>query len=117
MSADFIVAKGDLLPVFPFQCRYESGAFVDLTGTTVRFVMEIEGGTTPKIDTATGVSILNPVLDPGSMLPHGTYSWASTDTDTPGDYIAWIVVTFPSGKKLHCPNSDNYLRIQVTAVP
>ena len=114
MSPDFVISKGDLLPVLPFQCQYKNGTFADLTGaTSVKFVMELEGSVTEKINTAVGVTVLNPLLQPGSTLPHGTYSWSGTDTDTTGDYRAWIVVTFPSGKPLHFPNYGSR-RVQVT---
>ena len=114
MSPDFVITKGDLLPILPFQCQYKDGTFADLTGvTSVKFVMQLEGVTAEKINTSTGVTILNPILQVGSVLPHGTYSWSGTDTDSPGDYQAWIVVTFASGKILHFPNYGRS-RVQVT---
>ena len=114
MSPDFVITKGDLLPILPFQCQYKDKTFADLTGAiSVKFVMQLEGSTAEKINTATGVTILNPILQIGSELPHGTYSWSGTDTDTPGDYQAWIVVTFGNGKPLHFPNYGKS-RVQVT---
>ena len=66
------------------------GAAFDLTSSTVKLKMRLEGSATLKVDTS--AVILSAVA--GTVR----YDWAAVDVDTAGDYVAWWAVTLPSAK-------------------
>ena len=109
MTPDFAIGQGDLLPIFPFQCAYpDNQEPVDLTGATCTFTMVLEGSSSNKIN-AIACTITDPVNG------KGYYTWIGTDTDTPGDYLAFVRITFASGNKMRVPNLG-FSRVQVTAL-
>lgn len=107
MSAfDFVIKKGNLLPVVEATLKDAKDNPVDLTGMTVKFVMRLVGATLPKINTAATVD-LDQVNNKGKV----SYDWAGTDTDTAGIYEAEWEVTI-GGKKQNFPNS-NHLVVKI----
>ncbi len=103
IAYDFTIKKGDLLPAITATLSDANGV-VDLTGSTVKFIMTSVRSSTPQVNAA--AVIVSPTA--GSVR----YDWAGTDTNTPGDYKAEWEVTLPSTKKLTFPN-DGYLWVQV----
>ena len=98
-SQTFTVGRGDLLPPITWAATYSDDTIIPLTdATSPKFIMRLASAVdlaTPKVNaTATVVS-----------GPAGTirYSWAGTDTDTAGTYIAEFEVTL-GGKKLTIPS-------------
>ena len=81
---------GNLSPSITEQVT-SNGTPVDLTGASVRFRMRPMGSSTMKVDAA--ATIVTP--SQGQLQ----YDWQAADVDTAGIYLAWWVVTFPSGKK------------------
>jgi len=108
MNYDFVLKKGDLLPVIIRTLKDAAGAAVDLTGTTCKFIMRRVGASAPKVNTAA-------VVDPDQVNNKGkvSYTWVGTDTDTAGVYEAEWQVTFSGGKAETFPN-DGYLVIRIT---
>ncbi len=106
---DFVIKRGDLLPVFTATLKDANGNPVDLTGTTVKFIMRFVGATTAKVNAAAAV-------DPDQVNNKGkvTYAWTGTDTNTGGIVEAECPVTFPGGKTETFP-SDRYLVGRITA--
>ncbi len=105
MTPDFVIRNNDLLPVFPWQLFYSDGTSPNLTAATVQFVMAPVGSTVAKVNAGTTI------LD--TLLATGIYSWVGTDTNTPGDYLAYLTVTFPGGGTATFPN-DGFIRLKVT---
>lgn len=95
--ADINVKRNDLAPSVS-AVLYASGAVIDLTGATVKFIMKLRGGS-EKVNAA--CVIVTPTA--GAVR----YDWAGTDTDTAGTYDAEFQVTFPTTKKLTCPNNKH----------
>jgi len=105
---DFVIKRGDLLPVITATLKDANGAAVDLTGTAVKLLMKKVGGTSAKVNaTAT--------VDPDQVTNKGkvSYAWVGTDTDTGGVYEAEWEVTFAGGKKQTFPNPE-YLVVRIT---
>jgi hypothetical protein len=88
-----------------------SSSPVNLTGaTSAKFLMgtiNAQGNSTVKV---TGAASFDPDRTTGKV----TYSWASTDLDSAGDYKAEVEVTWSSGDKQTFPG-DGYLTIHVVA--
>lgn len=102
MSADFQIPKGRLLPIVTAALSDADGE-IDLTGATVKFQMRLPGSSTLKVDAAAVVED----ADQGEV----SYTWAGTDTDTRGLYIAWFQVT-TGGKTFFVP--EPALVVEVT---
>lgn len=102
--ADFIIKRHDTRPVLEAQIQDATGAAVDLTGCTVRFLMLSTAGGQPKINAA--CAIIDPTV--GKVR----YIWHEGDTDTSGDYYAEFEVTFPDGSVYTVPN-DGFLTIKI----
>jgi hypothetical protein len=99
----FSIKEDDRSPDFEATLEV-SGEPVDLTGTTVKFIMTLMGGTTPKVNAAaTVVSATDGTVK---------YTWGATDTDSPGLYVAEFEVTFAGGVKRTFP-PDDYLYVNV----
>ena len=95
----FSIKEGDRLPAYTATLTDEDGDVIDLTGATVKFLMTLMGGTTPKVNaSATVVS-----ATAGTV----SYSWGASDTDTAGLYIAEFEIT-AGGLKRTVPNGDYF---------
>jgi hypothetical protein len=82
------------------------GSVIDLTGSTVKFIMRLSGATTAKVNAAAVVV----TAATGSVR----YDWAAADTDTEGNYLAEWEITLPSSLKLTVPN-QSYDQVIVVA--
>ncbi len=100
------IKRNDLRPTIDAIIEAPAGTAVDLTGATVKFIMALTVGATPKINTA--ATVLD--AEAGSVR----YTWTGTDTDTVGLYRAEFEVTFASGAKRTFPVSD-YLYVNIEA--
>lgn len=100
--ADFTMKENDLLPEIQYQLTDSAGP-IDLTGATVLFIMSVDEGTPNKV--AAAATIVTPST---GMVK---YTWAGTDTDTPGTYHAEWEITI-SGKKITVPN-DGHISIEI----
>lgn len=100
----FVIKRNDRAPSIEGTLGLSDGTVVNLTGTSVKFIMTLAGATIPKINAAaTIVDAIN-----GEV----SYSWGATDTDTAGLYRAEWEVTFAGGIKRTFP-SDDFLYVRV----
>ncbi len=97
------VKRNDLQPSV-FATLLNGVTPINLTGSTVKFIMKARGGTTTKVNAACVVL----------SVTAGTvrYDWAGTDTDTAGLYDAEFEITTVASKKYTCPNS-RHLEVNV----
>lgn len=102
----FVIKRNDRSPAITATLEAPAGTPVDLTSTSVKFIMTLAGGSTPKVNAA--ATIVSPTA--GTV----SYSWGATDTDTAGLYIAEWQVTFAGGIKQTFP-PDDYLYVNVVA--
>ena len=110
--ADFYITQGNLLPVLTVSAKDGAGAAVTLSNVqSVQFHMwaQYPGGATLKINAAGSYA-----ADPGDGTARLSYTWASGDTDTPGEYWATFTVTYTNGKTQTFP-TPGHLDIQVAA--
>lgn len=108
--ADFTIKRGDRLPTIVATLYDAAGAAVNLTSTTVVFLMTdvtADMGSTPKVS-----AVATPDADQTTNRGRCEYAWATDDTDTAGRYRGEFEVTFSSGKKETFPNRG-YLLIAV----
>ena len=92
-----LMSEGDTLPVVGGELlSCSTGQPINLTGSTVEFVMNDESDALVFSDSATVEN---------ALLGTVSYQWKSGDTDTPGTYYAKFVVTFPGGGQQSFPAS------------
>lgn len=102
--ADFTIKKGDRLPAFKVTLK-ENGVAFNLTGYTVKFLMKVQGGGSPKVNTAATVT--------SASAGEVEYQWGASDTDTAGIYDAeWEATETATTKKITFPN-DTYMSVSV----
>lgn len=95
--ADFTLAEGDLLPEINATLKDANDTAIDLTGSTVEFLMS----TSSDLDTLIVDGVATIVDEDAGEVK---YTWVSGDTDTPGNYVARFRVTTSTSKKYTFPN-------------
>jgi len=101
---DFVIKQGDTLPTLQQTLQDTTGAAVNLTGCTVKFVMRSLVSATPVINaTATITDAAN-----GKV----TYAFSATDTTTAGTFMGTWTITNGSGQVFTVP-TDGYLTIRI----
>jgi len=106
VNQTFYWKRHDTAPVIQCILEDSTGAAVDLTGATVKFIMAVTVGGTALGGSATIVG----------TPTNGTvqYQPTSTDTAAAGSYLAEWEVTFPSTHKETFPD-PGYLTVIITA--
>jgi BppU N-terminal domain len=101
--ADISMKQNDRLPVVNATLR-QGGQPIDLTSSTVKFIMADAYDDTVKVNAACSV-----VSAVGGTV---SYAWAAGDTDTVSSYKAEFQITDSNGKTLTCPNTG-HLTVEV----
>ena len=84
------MVQNDTLPVLEVTLN-QDGCPIDLTGCTVKFYMKNADSGAVKIN---GEEMDIVSAEDGTCR----YNWTATDTNTVGDYLGEVEVTYPSGK-------------------
>lgn len=100
-TTDFTIKSDDQLPEIQAVLKDDNDSIVNLSGATVRFIM------TSKTDGSVKVDKPATVVTAAAGLVK--YSWAATDTDTPGKYNGEFEVEFGDGRLETFPNDKNLL--------
>jgi hypothetical protein len=111
--ADFTIRQHDRLPAIAYTLGEDvttgattTNSAVNLTGSTVTFIMRLVGAASAKVNaTATVVAATSGTV---------RYDWIAADTDTAGDYQAEWQVTDSAGRKRTFPTVGY---ITITVVP
>lgn len=104
-----IFTVGDRRTPIAGALKDSAGTAIDLAGHSVAFRMVDAVNFAPKVSDA-------PATIDTAASGEVHYDWAAADTDTPGDYWAWFVITRTSdGKREHFPGDGD--RLKVTFVP
>lgn len=96
LTADFTIKQGDLLPAISASLTDSTGAAVDLTGASAAFVLRSSTAAAPVVNAAATVT--------AATAGKVSYSWATGNTGTAGDYQAEWIITFPGGGKQTFPS-------------
>ena len=91
------IKRGDRLPVASATLKDATGAPVNISGMTVKFLMKADDGTL-KVNAAATI-----VDGPGGKVE---YAWLAVDTDTVGHYRGEFEVTDAASKKMTFPNFE-----------
>jgi hypothetical protein len=100
--SDFSIKRGDREPSISATLK-QNDVVIDLTGSTVKFIMTTRDGTAKVSASAVIVTPLQGLV---------RYDWQLADTDTQGHYIAEWEITLPTGRKLSVP-TEGYASIEV----
>ncbi|HEY4482160.1 MAG TPA: hypothetical protein VI489_04840 [Candidatus Brocadiaceae bacterium] len=93
MANRIVIKQNDLLPIITATVKDEDDVVVDLTNaSTISFSMRNQYTGTLKINAAAGAFVSKPA---GTI----SYTWASGDTNTIGDYIAEFGIVWLTGNK------------------
>lgn len=106
MAVDFYIKQSDTSPPLVAILKDATGTAVDLTGSTIRFIM------TNKSTAAIVVNQLATIVD----ATHGKvrYDWQTGETDVPTNYKAEFEVHWGDGTFETFPNSV-YINVKITA--
>lgn len=103
---DYTITQNDTYPPIRGVVKDENGAVVDLTGATVKFIMQPTDDQTDTVNAAATVEdAVNGIV---------SYSWQAGDTGVPGMYYAEFEVTHGGGGVETFPR-ENPLTIRVRA--
>jgi len=97
--ADFTIGEGDRLPEITGTLRVD-GVAINLTSSTVKFIMMDSAGALKVNASATIVS-----ASAGTV----SYAWTAADTDTAGLYTAEWEITFTDTRKETVPNGSKLI--------
>lgn len=104
MAVDFYLKQSDTSPPILATLKDAAGVAVDLSGTTVRFIMT---------NKATAVKVVDA---PAEITDAGTgqvrYRWVSPETDVPAAYKAEFEVHWTDGTYETFPNST-YITVKI----
>lgn len=103
------IKRHDTYPPFSVTLYDADGIAVDLTGSTVQFVMRLEDVTTLKVDGA----MTGPNGGAFDATGVAEYPWVAADTDTEGTYLAEYQVTFPANAGKQTFPTKGYDRVIV----
>lgn len=106
MLAGGVIKVGDKEPDLRVKLLDEFGYPVNLENASVDMKMKRSDSDTLKIDSSAVID--QNTSDRGIV----TYSWKSTDTDTPGTFLIEFIVTFQSGEKETFP-ADHFGRVYI----
>lgn len=101
--SDFTIKQRDNLPIITAQFVDASGAPINLTGASVKFIMTDKRGTVL-------VNELCDIVD--ALAGKVEYRWREGDTSVPGLYWAEFEIVWPAGLRLTIPH-DRYLEIAI----
>lgn len=96
--ADFILTQNDTFPPIRGTCLDENGDPVNLTGASVRFIMQPQDSETDTVDAA-GV-----IADADAGIVY--YDWQAADTAVAGSFFAEFEVTYSTGKVETFPRAE-----------
>jgi hypothetical protein len=103
----FVIAQGDRLPSLVLTALNSAGVKQNLSSAT--------GIVAHMLHLASGV-----LINPTAVISNGaqgevTISWSSTDTQVPGLYRLWIVLTFAGGTMTFpsCPDGEDETLVEV----
>jgi hypothetical protein len=85
---------GDLEPAVVLRCTSGGKPYDISEAASATFVMRARDADSPKVDTAATI------LDDGTGTNRGLvkYVWSTGDSDTAGDFLAWIQVDWGAGR-------------------
>lgn len=112
LVADWNWKRHDTAGALPGIIEDSTGTAVDITGSTVKFIMVAADANGAPVIGSPKVSAAATIVSG----PAGTVSYPpiSADTDTAGWYLGEFEVTYSSGKKETFPKT-NYIVILITA--
>lgn len=108
-NEDYFIRSGDHGETIHSVCEDSTGAAVNISGATVKFVLQPIGGGALKLN-ATASNDDVGVSTRGNV----SYTWQAADTDTPGLYLAYWRVTLGGGAVQTFPNGG-YVLVRVTS--
>lgn len=100
---DFLIPKGDTLPLLTATLSDANGPINLTVATGVKFQMRLPGASTLKVNA--NATVVNPTAGQVS------YTWAGADTDTTGLYVGWFLITFPGPKTMEAPNPQLVIEV------
>lgn len=106
MATDFYIKQADTAPPLVAILKDATLEPVDLTGTTLRFIMSASTTATPTVD--------QPAELVDAVNGRVRYLWQTGDTDIIGSYKAEFEVTWPDGTYETFPNKI-YINVKVVA--